>query len=260
MKISMPITKKRIQTHFHYTLWIYILVIALAFLGWNLIHTVTRYQSPNHLKVEWFFGGVQLDDGTAAEALMEKAHTEALPGMEEVTFRPIILDEMNGAVMLTTWAVSGEGDLYTLPASDFVNMMTGGAMMNLQPYVDSGAINLDGIDLTGCYVVNPDTGETWLCGVPMSAMPAIADHQLYCDNSYACILINGGNDENTVKLLSWLLHTCGGPEQPQFAEGAPAADAAQPVTEQAPADMAEPADDAQMAPVSIAPLAAATGK
>lgn len=211
MNISMPITKKRIQNHFQYAWWIYALVLVLAIFGWNLVHTVTRYQSPPHLKVEWYFGGYQVDDGSGAEALMEKAHQEALPEMEEVGYRFIMMDDMYGDMQLTTWAFAGEGDLYALPKDKFLNMAGSGTMLNLQPYVDSGALKLDGIDLTGCYVTEPDSGEEWLCGIPMSAIPGLEAYSLYDNDCYLSVLINGGNDDNTIKLLSWLLETCAEP-------------------------------------------------
>lgn len=208
MKITMPITKKRIETHFHYAWWIYALVLVIGIFGWNLVHTVTRYQSPPELKVELYFGGYQLDNGDGAEALMEKAHQEALPDMEEVTYRLIMMDDMYGDMQLTTWAFAGEGDLYALPKKNFTNMAANGTMMNLQPYVDSGALNLDGIDLTGCTVTEPESGEEWLVGVPMTAIPGLEAYGLYGDDLYLSVLINGGNDDNTVKFLNWLLETC----------------------------------------------------
>ena len=205
MNIQIPITKKRIQNHFNYFWWAYVLIIALAILGWNLIHTVTRYQSPPELKVEWFFGGYQTDNGTGGETLMERAHQEVLPDMEEVSYLQIMTDDAYGSQSLTTWAFAGEGDLYTLTRDKFQNMTGGGAMMNLQPYVDSGELNVDGIDLSGCYVTLPDSDEQWLCGIPLSALPGLTQYNLYGDDHIVSILINGGNDENTVKLLSWLL-------------------------------------------------------
>lgn len=205
MNIQIPITKKRIQNHFNYFWWAYVLIIALAILGWNLIHTVTRYQSPPELKVEWFFGGYQTDNGTGGETLMKRAHQEVLPDMEVVSYLQIMTDDAYGSQSLTTWAFAGEGDLYTLNRESFQNMAGGGAMMNLQPYVDSGELNVDGIDLTGCYVTVPESGEQWLCGIPMSALPGLSQYSLYGDDHIMCVLINGGNDANTVKLLGWLL-------------------------------------------------------
>ena len=207
-KISMPITKKRIQNHFTYAWWIYALLLALAIFGWNLIGTVTRYQSPPEKKVEWFFGGYQLDNGEAAEKLMEQLHQDLLPEMEEVKYQFIITDDAYGPMQLTTWSFAGEGDLYTLSKTSYDNLAQNGAMMNLQPYVDSGVLKLDGIDLTGCYVTEPDSGEKWLCGIPVKALPGLSRYNLGGEDCYMSILINGGNDENTVKLLAWLVENC----------------------------------------------------
>lgn len=223
MNISMPITKKRIVNHFQYFWWVYLLLLVIGIFGWNLIHTVTRYQSPPHLKVEWYFAGYQLDDGTGAETLMDKAHQEALPEMEEVSYRYVMLDEMNGDMMLTTWVFAGEGDLYALPKEKFRNLAQSGSMMNLQPYVDSGALNLDGIDLTDCYVTEPESGEEWLCGIPMNVIPGLEAYGLYGDDTYLSVLINGGNDDNTIKLLSWLLETCKEPVAQEEPAAVPAA-------------------------------------
>ncbi|MBQ8150207.1 MAG: hypothetical protein IJ041_06780, partial [Clostridia bacterium] len=86
--------------------------------------------------------------------------------------------------------------------------------------VDSGALKLDGIDLTGCYVTEPDSGEEWLCGIPMSAIPGLDAYSLYDNDCYLSVLINGGNDDNTIKLLSWLLETCAEPAAPAEAPAA----------------------------------------
>lgn len=208
MKISMPITKKRIETHFHYLWWLYVLVAAIALLGWNLVGTVTRYQSPPEKKVEWYYGAYMYDNGEVAEGLMAQLLQDVFPDMEELTFRPIVMDDAYGAMQLSTWAFAGEGDLYTLDQANFTNMIRNGTMLNLQPWVDSGVLNLDGMDLTGCYATLPDLGEEWLCGIPMKELPGLLKYNLADDGHYMSILINGGNDENAVKLLAWLIDNC----------------------------------------------------
>lgn len=217
MKISMPITKQRIQNHFHYAWWVYALMAVLVIFGWNLIGTVTRYQSPPEKKVEWFYGAYQYDNYEAAEALLEQLHQELLPEMEEVSIVPIMLDDAYGAMQLTTWSFAGEGDLYTLDKTNFLNQTRNGAMLNLQPWVDSGVLKLDGMDLKDCYASDPDTGEKWLCGIPMKELPGLAKYNLVGDDHYMAVLINSGNDENTVRLLAWLVDNCREP-----AEAAPA--------------------------------------
>lgn len=217
MKIEMPITKRRIQNHFHYAWWMYALLVIIAILGWNLVHTVTRYQSPPHLKVEWFYSGYMTDNGEGADEMLQLAHQEVLADMEEVSFLFLVMDDGYSDMQLTTWSFAGEGDLYTLSREKFSNMANAGAMLNLQPYVDSGVLNLDGVDLTGCYATHPDTGEKWLCGFPMSALPGLTEYNLYWEDHIMSVLINGGNDENTVKLLCWMLEHFGAAAQP--AEG-----------------------------------------
>ena len=220
MKISMPITKKRIQNHFHYAWWMYALLAFIVIFGWNLAGTVTRYQAPAEKRVDWFYGGYHLDEGAAAEALLAKLHTELLPEMEEVNFQQIFMDDAYGEMQLSTWSFAGEGDLYTLNKKYFSNLASNGAMLDLTPYVDSGLLKLDGMDLSDCTVTDPDTGKQWLCGIPAKELPGLLGYNLVCDDCYLSVLINGGNDENTVKLLAWLVDNCRQPADPPAAQQA----------------------------------------
>ncbi len=205
MKISMPITKKRIKHHFNYAWWQYVLLLVVAVLGWNLIHTTTHYRSPEHLKVDWFYGAYLTDNGELADAFAQKLHQDVLPEMEEVNFQSFISDDTYTAMQLTAWTFAGEGDLYSLPKQHFDNLSTSGVLMNLKPHVDSGLLKVDGVDLTSGIVRNPNTGEDWLVGIPMSSVPGLRQYGFIADDSYFCVLINGGNDENTLKLLAHLL-------------------------------------------------------
>lgn len=205
MKMSMPITKERIKHHFNYAWWQYALLLIVAILGWNLIHTMTHYRSPEHLKVDWFYGAYLMDNGEKAEAFADQLHKEVLPEMEEVNFQSFISDDTYTPMQLTAWTFAGEGDLYTLPEQHFRNLSTSGVLMNLQPHVESGLLPVEGVDLSGCTVKHPETGEEWLVGIPMSCMPGLQQHGLFGDDAYFCVLYAGGNDDNTLKLLAHLL-------------------------------------------------------
>jgi len=130
------------------------------------------------------------------------------------------MDDAYGEMQLTTWSFAGEGDLYTLNKKYFTNLMSNGAMLDLTPYLDSGLLKLDGMDLSDCYVTDPDTGEKWLCGIPAKELPGLLGYNLVCDDCYLSVLINGGNDENTVKLLAWLVDNCRQPADPPAAQQA----------------------------------------
>ena len=84
MRIDMPITGRRIQNHFHYSFWKYILLAVIAVFGWNLIYTTTRYRPPESAKVEFFAEGT-MSENKALDALVDRIHREAMPEMEEVT-------------------------------------------------------------------------------------------------------------------------------------------------------------------------------
>ena len=62
MSLKMPITKNKIRNHFHYSFWKYLVLIAIALFGWNLIYTTTRYRPPENAKIEFFAEGPTTDN------------------------------------------------------------------------------------------------------------------------------------------------------------------------------------------------------
>ena len=139
--MRLPITRERIRTHFHYAWWQYVLLVCLAIFGWNLLYTTTRYRSPESLKVEWYCQGVvapQAQD--KLDALMEQLRLELFPDMEEVTFTSVAYDQTYGDMQLMVWSSASQGDLYLLQREPFQNLASGGAMAQLTPYIESGAL------------------------------------------------------------------------------------------------------------------------
>ena len=74
MDKKFPITWDRIRNHFTYSWWIYVLVLAVGIFGWNLIYTITRYQSPEHLKVEFYYTGSRIEMLEDIHQLMDEIH------------------------------------------------------------------------------------------------------------------------------------------------------------------------------------------
>ena len=89
----MPITKNKIRNHFHYSFWKYLVLIAIALFGWNLIYTSTRYQSPENLKVE-FYAEAGAIGGKDLQALADQIHTEIMFNRENRhrAFQPLTLN------------------------------------------------------------------------------------------------------------------------------------------------------------------------
>ncbi|MDD3214349.1 MAG: hypothetical protein PHY64_11780 [Eubacteriales bacterium] len=204
MSLKMPVTKRKIQNHFQYGFWKYLILLVIALFGWNLIYTTTRYQSPPNLKVE-FYAESSIPGEKDPQALADQIHQEIMPEMEEVTATTVTYDDTYGDMQLVVWVSAGQGDIYLLSDDRFDSMSENEAMMDLQPYVDSGALNVDGLDLTGGYVKDSDTGKTVLLGIPADDLPGLADYGLLTTDADLCILANNGNDEYSVKFLNYLL-------------------------------------------------------
>ena len=148
MNFQMPITKRRITHHFQYAVWMYLLLIALALFGWNLIYTTTRYRPPENMQVEFYVQSNTADED-ALTALADRIHEEVMPEMELVTASIVtITDDYYGDMQLTVWISAAQGDVYLLTKDYFESFAASGAFMNLQPLVDSGELDAADLDLT----------------------------------------------------------------------------------------------------------------
>ena len=206
MAHKLSITRNRVRNHFHYFWWQYVLLIVLSIFVWNLLYTMTHYRSPEHLKVEWYYEGpVTYETQERVDRLLAEITPELFPEMEEVTFTVVGTDENYGSMQLMVWMSAGQGDLYMLQADDFKSHAANGAMLDLQPYVDDGTLNVEGIDLAKGYVRNEETGEKLLYGIPAGSLTGLQEYQMLPDNTYMSVMVNGGNTENTLKLMNWLL-------------------------------------------------------
>lgn len=208
MKPDIKITKERLRTHFAYAWWQYALLVVLAFFFWNLLFQTTHYRSPEPLKVEWYCDSyVPANASKDPVELMESLKASVLSGMEETTFTQVGMDENYGEMQLSTWVAAGQGDLYLLTRQRARNMGAGGGMVDLQPYVDSGALNVGDIDLEDGYVTNEDTGKLELIGIPADTLTGLNEYGITTKGEQLCMLQMGGNNENTLKLLQYLLDT-----------------------------------------------------
>jgi len=205
MTLQMPITKRRISNHFHYGTWKYILLIVLVLFGWNLIYTMTRYQPPESMRVEFYVEGATASDEALAQ-LTASIHDEIMPEMELVEATTFILDEQYGDMMLTVWISASQGDVYMLSADNFERYAASGAFVDLQSVVDDHTLMVDPDTLQGGYVKETDSGETKLYGIPADLLTGFWDLGINPENKVLCILFNSGNEEYSVKFLNYLVN------------------------------------------------------
>ena len=204
MRFEMPVTMRKIRNHFQYSFWKYLLLIVIAMFGWNLIYTTTRYRSPENLKVEFYAeGNIMASD--ALQELADQIHREVMPEMEEVTATIVTFDDMYGDMQLTVWVSAGQGDVYLVDRKRFLNMAGNAAAMNLQPLVDSGALHVEGLDLTGGMAQDGEGGQKELLGIPADSLTRLEAYGLTVKDKVLCVLVNNGNDPYAVKFLDYLV-------------------------------------------------------
>lgn len=202
MCIDMQITKRRIQNHFHYSFWKYILLVVLAVFGWNLIYTTTRYRPPESAKIELFAEGAMAEND-ALDALVSRIHRDAMPELEEVTATTITFDDAYGDMQLTVWVSAGQGDVYLISKARYLNLAANEGTLDLTPYLQSGALAADGIDLAPTTLTRADGPK--VVGIPADSLTGLAAYGLPSEGMVLCVLVNGGNDAYAVKFLNALL-------------------------------------------------------
>ena len=209
MSFHMPITKRKISHHFQYSLWIYLLLVGIALFSWNLIYTMTRYQPPEDMRVELYVQAAA-GDTELLDTLADRIHEEVLPDMEMVSISPVtISDDYYGDMQLTVWISAAQGDIYLIDADYFKQYASAGAFLKLQPYIDSGELNTEGLDLSAGYsaVSDPDPGDEgdWLFGIPADQLTGFIDYLVDPEGMVLCVLYQNGNSENSIIFLNYLL-------------------------------------------------------
>jgi len=208
-----PLTKDRVRHHFHYGWWKYVLVSVGILVGLNLFFTMTRYQAPKEARIDLYLCASGADQ-EALQAYLDKAHQEILPDMEEINC--LVMMTNDGAdpyavMQLSTFIMAGEGTVYMLSAEDFRNYASQGGMVNLDPYIASGALDTGDIDLQkGTVTYREEEGgpsRTHVFGIPADGMFGLWDFNVDNRGMVFCVTVAGRNDDNAVKLLDYMIKT-----------------------------------------------------
>lgn len=228
MKLSAPVTREAIKHHLAYSAWKYLLLVVLAFFGWNLIYTSTAYRPPQDKRVDLYIQSAT----TSSEVLdpfINKLWQQAVPDMElvsSVLLQMSSAQDMYSIMQLTTYIAAQEGDIYMLGSSDFKRFSSQGAFLELEDIVASGQLNTQGIDLAAGYVSLVETDSETLEAVPTTqkhlyGIPAASLFgfmtELSIDNRdmYLAVTVNNGNQENVLKFLDALIQATRG-DPPEF--------------------------------------------
>ncbi len=200
--MKTPITKEKLQNHFTYSLWKYVLLAVVAIFGWNIVYSITAYRAPEEKKV--VLGVYSYGSEENINAYMEQVRLDLMPDMEEMVAMYIMPDEVYGDMILTTRIAARDCDMYILPRDQFQSYAAQGAYMALDEVLPDLVADLEaaGISLSRGYRTFEETGEKHQYAIPCADLPGIQS-MLQCDTSdmYAGVFFATGNDENVLKFF-----------------------------------------------------------
>lgn len=216
MKFNLKLTRARLKNHFAYSAWKYLLSAVLIVFAWNMIYLATAYRPPENKKIEVYI------QSSTAQAEVVDAYLKALgekvtPDMEKVDGVLLLnggAEDFYTLTQLTTYITAQEGDIYMLRNDDFKRFAAQGTFLELDSYIQSGALDLKGLQLeAGKMTLIPDKtaqANTPMVkqqfGIPAEQLKGLSrDLNIDSRGMMICVLIANGNNDNVIKFLNALV-------------------------------------------------------
>lgn len=215
---NTKLTKKRLNNHFHYSKWIYILIAVVSWVAIDLTFSITAYRAPADRKVDIEVVGSYVNiDGLLpfAEAALSVGQA-ADPTLEEVNFYSIAYsgeDDMYGIQKFVVMLGAQEGHIYIVGRSQLEQLVSSGAALPLEGYIESGALAASGLDLSEVTFAEPaeeegqPEGPEHVYALPASGLNRMLEEDISYDNrdKYLVVMAYAPNPDTTVAVLNSLL-------------------------------------------------------
>ena len=226
MQAEGTFRQARLKKHLTYDFWKYLLLIAVCWFGWDLLYTMTAYRSPQDKRIDVYIMSATASD-ELVESFLKPIWEETVPEMElveGVSLLPGTMDDYYTAMNLTVKMAAGEGDIYMLPQDIFKNYALSGSFVPLDPYIEEGKINIDGLKVDTARITIADeetaTATTKLYGIPTEQLFGLMNGMQFDNrNAVMAIAVNNGNEENVVRFFNALIQSGRG-DKPAWLEEA----------------------------------------
>ncbi len=212
--IDLKITKERLKNHMHYSKWLYVLVLAVVLVIFNLSYTMSEPEVPTEFKVsilvnDYIFG----EEGTDK---LESELLEMLPeDQQEVKVFSLSAGGGGGqdlqiVQVLMARLVAKQDDILILPYETFKSFAHQGSFVPLdekltipsQPEdVDMSEYTIEILDDDG----NGD-GQPMLYGIPLDGSAGLQNYGIMNEGLVAGIPVTSGTVDNAVLSLQYLLN------------------------------------------------------
>ena len=164
--LNTKLSLKTLKNHWHYGKWIYAAVaLSLYFIG-SMAFTMTAYRAPAERKVEFQLVGTVINIEGAdqvAKTLLPEAQVFD-PTLEEINVYNIMYSgdassDYAGAQKYMVMLSVNEGAVYIVNRELMTQLVDQGVATPLDPYIQSGQLNVDGIDLADVTLPEPAYSE-----------------------------------------------------------------------------------------------------
>lgn len=206
------ITWARVKHHFAYSWWKYLVMVVAVIFGWNLVYTTTAYRAPKDKRMDIYFATYSVPEETQ-EWLAEQVRAR-YPQLEDASVYSILYtpdDDTYGSMQLTTYMGAQEGDVMILPRERFDMYADTGAFVALDEAIESGALDLQGIDASRGYRTTED-GEEGTFGIPLTELYGLMDWGVDNRDLVAGVLVYSQTQEVAIDWIGWLIETMQAPK------------------------------------------------
>lgn len=208
----MDITYKKIKNHFAYNFWIYIAIVVFSIFFWDIIYNATAYRPPKDKVVELYVADNPLFDEKKFNVVKNHLADTILNDMEEINAYRLIgngTEDVMSNMQINTYIFSSQGDVYIMSKDRFQGYARLGAFLQLDPHIADSTIKKDDYDYKRGFVSYTDNdGEKYsgIYGISLRNTPVLKEYGIDTDNSYIAILYSTANEENSVKMLNYIIN------------------------------------------------------
>lgn len=206
------IDKRRLKNHLAYGWWKYALAAVICVMAVDMLFAVTAYRPPEERQVELYVLNDYIDTQPLHDALWPQIR-QAYPEQELLTVMNINLagGDMYAAMQFSTYAAAQQGDLCLLPRSEVTKLTAEGAdsaFLELTPYIESGVIDVRGIDLTDGMLAS-ESGQIGVYAIPADSLTGLLAYGCDPTQSYLCIMGYSGNADTAAGVMDMMIKTFG---------------------------------------------------
>ena len=206
---NQRLTKKRLKNHWAYSWWKYALAAAVSAMLVSVVFAVTEYRPPDDKKVEFYVLNSYMDTETMQADFWPQLQAKK-PEQEKLTVININLTDSSNIyapMQFSTYVAAQQGDLFLITWDELLKIASDGAaesLVDLTPYLESGVIDADGLDLTRGMLDSGD-GTTAVYAIPADTLTGLSQYGNDPKNSLLCIPMYSKNADSAAALIGLML-------------------------------------------------------